>query len=110
MIMIKINDKSYRLDGAQYSNLRRAMFITDPITAEPYATCTVNLPELRCASNEVFVKDYSENEGMAQILIDNGIIEPGPLSTFKYNFVEISKYKLTRTAIFKLWQKINIHS
>lgn len=106
MMIININNKKYTIYGVYYSNNRKALFITDPVTAEPYATCTVNLPELKCNDDEVFVKDYSENEGMAQILIDNGVICPQPLSTFRYNFVEISKYKLTQTAMIKLWQKV----
>lgn len=40
---------------------------------ETIAVATVNIEPLE--ENEVSIKDYSENEGMLQWLIDNGIIE-----------------------------------
>jgi hypothetical protein len=39
----------------------------------PYANPSVNLPEEEPAPNEVFIKDYSENEGIADTLIQQGI-------------------------------------
>lgn len=42
---------------------------------EPYATATVNIPEVPLADNEAIVKDYSENAGMLEALIEAGIVE-----------------------------------
>jgi len=49
----------------------------DPDThpGEPIATATVNT-EHRIDLDEVIVKDYFENEGMVQALIDAGVVQP----------------------------------
>jgi hypothetical protein len=44
----------------------------------PYATATVNVPEVLLADNEVLVKDYSENEGVLDFLIKYNIVTPTP--------------------------------
>lgn len=43
---------------------------------EPVATATVNIPEIQVADDEVLIKDYSENEGMLDALIQAEIINP----------------------------------
>jgi hypothetical protein len=42
----------------------------------PYATATVNLPDVLLEPNEVLIKDYAENEGILQFLTDNNIVVP----------------------------------
>jgi len=42
---------------------------------EPIATATVNLSDTPLASDEVIVKDYSENEGMLDTLLKAGVVE-----------------------------------
>jgi hypothetical protein len=49
------------------------------LTAEdnyPYAVATVNLPDVVLGQNELLVKDYSENEGMLNFLVENCIVYP----------------------------------
>jgi hypothetical protein len=96
--------------GNTYSNPRdrKAISLFDMTTHEPYCVATVNLPELSINDDEVFIKDYSENEGIMQSLIDSSIIKENPVSEFNYNFVKIYKFKLTDLALNKLWQK-DIH-
>ena len=43
-------------------------------TGEPLATATVWVPGL--ADDEVAIKDYSENEGMLDLALRNGWVEP----------------------------------
>ena len=43
----------------------------------------------------VLVKDYSENEGMVNLMVENGVIDPKPVKTMVSGFVEISVYKTT---------------
>jgi len=43
---------------------------------EPVARATINLPECDLAENEVIIKDYSENHGMLDALVDAGIVYP----------------------------------
>ena len=42
----------------------------------PYATATVNLPDVLLQPNEVLIKDYAENEGILQFLVENNIVTP----------------------------------
>jgi len=55
-------------------NGRLALYLIDSHDREPVAVCTVNLPD-KLGENEVFIKDYSENEGMADFLVQEGIVE-----------------------------------
>lgn len=40
----------------------------------PIATATVNLPNVNILSNQVIIKDYSENKGMLAALIVSGLV------------------------------------
>lgn len=49
--------------------------LIDVFPGEPIATCTVCLPEYKFEEKETAIKDYSENEGMLQFLVENGIVK-----------------------------------
>lgn len=83
-----------------YENGRLGIQLTSPMeevedAEEPFMTCTVNLPAEDCPLNEVFVKDYSENEGCARWLMDNGVIERVPTAHAQSGHVLIERFKLT---------------
>lgn len=62
-----------------YTNGRIALFLTDDTDGEPVATASVNLPEEVISEGEAthtFIKDYSENEGILEVLFDAGYISP----------------------------------
>lgn len=59
-----------------YPNGRPALELIDVTDHIPYAVATVNLPDVLLEDNEVLVKDYSENEGILDFLIDNNIVTP----------------------------------
>jgi hypothetical protein len=40
----------------------------------PYAHATVNIEGYDYGENEVTIKNYSENEGILEVLIENGIV------------------------------------
>jgi hypothetical protein len=61
------------LHRSKYSNGGHALSLIDESDGFPYAKCTVNIPGL--SEDEVAIKDYSENEGVYDLLVDNGIIE-----------------------------------
>ena len=72
----------YNLSGTDYSVLLKkgvynaknpALELFDMEDGFPFAKCTVNIPGL--AKDEVAVKNYSENEGMLDFLLRNGIVE-----------------------------------
>ena len=62
------------LDIRHYENNRTALLLIDAEDHSPVATATVNLPDVELKSNEVIIKDYSENEGMLAALIAAGIV------------------------------------
>lgn len=43
---------------------------------EPACTATINLPDEHLAQDEVIIKDYSENEGLYQCMLEAGVIGP----------------------------------
>jgi len=87
----------------RYSNGRKAINLVDHITYEPIATATVNIEHVMLTSwDHVFIKEYSENEGMTEALIKANIIYPLPYKEAISGFVTITDYKLTPEAV-KLW-------
>lgn len=65
----------------------------DVFEGEPIATATVNIPEATLKDDEVLIKDYSENKGMLQTLINAGIVLPTG-QTVKSGFVEVHVCKI----------------
>ena len=59
----------------------------------PYATATIALSEMRDIEGYVAIKDYSENEGMLDFLIEHGIISQ-PVTHIESSFVKIPICKL----------------
>lgn len=55
-----------------------------------YGECvaTVNLAEVDLAPNEVIVKNYSENEGILDALLEGGIVDP-PSRFVRLPYVEV---------------------
>lgn len=57
-------------------NNRIALQLIDAENGEPIAMATVNLPQIEdIEPNTVFIKDYSENDGMLKTLVDNKIVK-----------------------------------
>ena len=56
-----------------YDQGRIALQLTT-VTGEPVATATINLPEQPLAKDEVFIKDWSENEVMYYALHKAGVV------------------------------------
>jgi hypothetical protein len=48
---------------------------TDGALGEPFAVCTVNLPDDKLDSDEVAIKNWSENEQILDWLVDQGVVE-----------------------------------
>lgn len=55
-------------------NLRIALTLEDPDNGEDIAVATINIPGEPLSKDEVIIKDYSENEGMLETLINASII------------------------------------
>ncbi len=82
----------------------KAIELVHEETGEPIAIATVNLPDHGQSENTVFVKNYSENEGMVLALTLAKIIEGIPLRTVTINHVKVSEYRLTKEAFETLWK------
>ena len=65
-----------RVVKAQYGNGATALQLVDAEDSSPIARATVNIPEVELGENEVIIKDYSENEGMLDALVEAGICVP----------------------------------
>ena len=78
-----------------YNNGRLALELIEVGTEEPIAVATVNLPEAQIGTDEVIIKDYSENTGMQQMLIAAGVIQPEELQRIPTGFVTCPVHKLT---------------
>lgn len=78
-----------------YSNNRIALQLVDAEDNDsPIAIATVNLPDEQLNDDEVFIKDYSENEGIYQTLVDAKVISEA-IGCAQSGFVEwIPKCKI----------------
>ena len=89
--------------GNYYGNNRKAISLIDSVDKSPIATASVNITDLDCPDDEVWIKDYSENTGMLDCLVKAGMVDPEPTSEAKGGFVTVHRFKLTSEAL-KLWQ------
>ena len=61
------------LSMGKYSNGRTAMTLIDTEDGAPVMVATVNVPETDLNEGEIIIKNYGENEGVLEFLVDNGI-------------------------------------
>jgi hypothetical protein len=61
------------LDFGKYGNGQTAITLFDLEDGEPVSTATVAVRD-SIGSNEVVIKDYSENEGMLEVLQKAGVV------------------------------------
>lgn len=64
-----------RLKWGRYGNDRVALELVDAKSGEPILVATTNIPTESLGPNEVFIKDYSENEGILEVLVKAGIVK-----------------------------------
>ena len=76
-----------------YSNKRIALELIDCIDGDSVAVATINLPDVDMKPDEVAIKDYSENEGMLDILIAADIISQ-PIMFVRSGFINVPICKL----------------
>ena len=59
----------------RYQNGRLAICLVISKDGEPMTTATVNLPEIPLLDGFVFIKNYSENEGILDLFLKAGIVD-----------------------------------
>lgn len=70
---------------------------------EPWTTASVNMGH--CPDGCMFIKDWSENEGMVEALKEAGVISGDPVVTTESGFVTVKAYRLTDEAIAEIQQQ-----
>lgn len=80
-----------QLSFSKYQNGRRAILATSPEDGEPIAKLTVNIPELPLGPGELFIKNWSENEGALETLQAAGLVQP--IGTVSAGFCEANLCK-----------------
>ncbi len=80
------------LQFAKYGNGQTAIKLIDVTDGMPFATATVAVDD-QLLEDEVAIKDYSENQGILDSLMNAGIIEP-PHEFIQSGFVTIPVCKL----------------
>ena len=68
----------------------------------PYANATININDdvrTPLATNEVAIKDYSEGEGMADLMIENGIINAQVIKSADIGHVLVNIYQLSQSSL-----------
>lgn len=96
---VNFNNEKCKVKIGLYANGRLAIQLVDD-EYRPFATSTVNLPDKELEEGCVYIKDYSENEGMVEALKDAGIIEEVVDQEIS-GFVTIPECKLTQEFIEK---------
>lgn len=66
---------SIRLIWRKYGNGRDALEGVDPVTHELIVRFSVNLPDRSLEAGRMFVKEWSENEGATQTLVEAGVVK-----------------------------------
>lgn len=76
------------IEKLEYDNGRVALrlYTVTEGFKEPMGTATVNIPEAKLERDETLIKDWSENKGMLQALIEAGIVEDTGL-TYRTGYV-----------------------
>jgi hypothetical protein len=75
MKTIRFGDWDCVVEKSQYYDGRPALILKDVHDGEMVTVATVNLPDVAAGPNEVFIKNYSENEGVLKALLEGGIIK-----------------------------------
>lgn len=85
-------DEECTIIMGNYSNGNTAIQVLDEI-GMPMATATVN-PDVIVDPKVVVIKEYAENKGITEALINGGIIVPGVVSLYQVGFESVSSYRL----------------
>jgi len=90
-LLKKFEFKGYELGAylTEYANNKAtAITLVDMEDGCDYAVATINIPELSLPSNQVVIKNYSENEGILEKLIAEGVVSE-PINIVQTGFVTV---------------------
>lgn len=72
---VKFQDWECIVEKNEYIRGGIALCLVDAHDGEPVATATVFLDGIPLDKNEVIIKDYSENEGMLDAMLKQGVVK-----------------------------------
>ena len=102
-IRVKFKEWNCITQGAYYSNGNKAIKLVDAEDGDLITTATVNMVEEKIDNDTVFIKDYAENSGMTETLINADIIKASIINSVKTGYVTVESFKLTKKALNHLW-------
>jgi hypothetical protein len=73
--IINFNGTDCVLEFGKYTNEVTAIQLIEKDTGFPFATATVNFPD-KLELDEIAIKNWSENYGILEVLLENDIITP----------------------------------
>ena len=93
---VKFRNHQLQINKLSYNNGAVALELVDTEDGEPYMVATVNIPgvltEEGIYDGYTFIKNWSENEGILECLIENKIVEPtGEIYTVGFSFAHLVK-------------------
>jgi hypothetical protein len=103
---VKFKDYSCTIHVDNYkADNSKAILLMDTEDGAPVAYATVCLAGqgAKPIDRNVFIKDYSENEGMVDALVEAGVICPACIRQYPSGHVLIGEYRLTDKAL-NLWE------
>lgn len=91
---IKFKEWNCNIELGTYTNGRTSIALNEIGTGEPVIVATVNIPTYAdLKPNEVLIKNYSENHGIMNALIIEGVISK-PIHKFKHGFITVNVCEL----------------
>ena len=73
---MKFKNWNCKVHKGTYPNGRTAIQLYDAEIGDPIATATVNIPDEPLPDNHVFIKNWSENEGILDSLVEADYVKP----------------------------------
>ena len=96
-MIYRFDDYNVMLQFATYQTGQTRLALIDINDHSPIAVATVNIPEVKLKTDEVIIKDYSENEGMLEFLVDNNIVsKPTGFIEIGYVIAHVCKLLIKR--------------
>lgn len=83
------------------NNISMDLMVNEDGYREVYYGVSVNLEHIN-PENTVLVKNWSENEGIEEVLVELGLIEKKPIAFYPSGYVLAPLYRLTQKAIEEL--------
>lgn len=102
LVQVKFKTWNCFAIGGKYRNGRKGIRLYDYDGGEPVASATVNLVDHKLPEGYVHIKNYSENEGMTESLVEAGIVDK-PVNSFDCGWpgIKVDTCKILDESLWK---------